>query len=375
MKTILNDIDKIQPWLINYLLGRLKYLKSSQDITPMHLFFCLCDHFEPLVGGADKQTGMKRIKKWVNNYPKIADRYRDSDGLTPKHTFFYPIEEYDPDYMDMLADLCHKGYGEVEIHLHHKNDSAENLKVKISDFKEIMVRRHKLLSKDKSSGEIGYGFIHGNWGLDNSGGSERCGVNNELEILQDTGCYADFTMPSAPDNTQTDKINSIYYAIDDPDKPKSHNCGIDACSGNNNKEGLLCVQGPLMLNWKKRKYGLLPRIENSNISKDDRVCHERIKLWIAAAINLKNSPEYIFVKVHTHGCYEDNSRYLFDEGGFKELFKLLKDNYDYRNFFRLHYVSAREMVNVIKALEENRMSKDFTELRNHKFINVWGTYE
>ena len=41
-------------------------------------------------------------------------------------------------------------------------------------------------------------------------------VNNELEILRDTGCYADFTMPSAPHPTQTWKINSIYSASDRP---------------------------------------------------------------------------------------------------------------------------------------------------------------
>ena len=47
--------------------------------------------------------------------------------------------------------------------------------------------------------EVGYAFIHGNWSLCNSRPDGRyCGVNNELDVLRETGCYADFTLPSAP---------------------------------------------------------------------------------------------------------------------------------------------------------------------------------
>ncbi|MEJ7636728.1 MAG: hypothetical protein WKF75_01760 [Singulisphaera sp.] len=50
-------------------------------------------------------------------------------------------------------------------------------------------------------------------------------VNNEIDVLRETGCYADFTLPSAPSPTQTRQINSIYYASDDPRRPKSHDRG------------------------------------------------------------------------------------------------------------------------------------------------------
>ena len=72
-----------------------------------------------------------------------------------------------------------------------------------------MAERHGLLSRDRYTGEVGYGFIHGNWALDNSRPDGRmCGVDNELDVLRETGCYADFTLPSAPSPTQTRKINS-----------------------------------------------------------------------------------------------------------------------------------------------------------------------
>ena len=37
-----------------------------------------------------------------------------------------------------------------------------------------------------------FGFIHGNWCLDNSRADGRwCGLNNELILLRELGCYAD----------------------------------------------------------------------------------------------------------------------------------------------------------------------------------------
>ena len=72
-------------------------------------------------------------------------------------------------------------------------------------------------------------------------------MRNELKVLEETGCYADFTMPSAPDPTQTRIINRIYYARG-TSEPKSHDVGVPAtvkgnADGNANK--LLLVQGPL----------------------------------------------------------------------------------------------------------------------------------
>ena len=82
------------------------------------------------------------------------------------------------------------------------------------------------------TGEVKYGFIHGNWALDNSlPDGKHCGVNNELDVLRETGCYADFTLPSAPSPAQTRTINRIYYAIDDPLRPKSHDTGVPVGSG------------------------------------------------------------------------------------------------------------------------------------------------
>ena len=193
---------------------------------------CIADHYEPMRNGASPEMGRRRVNAWLRRYPRLFSGFRDSDGRAPRHTFFYPIEEYDPECLDSLAALCRAGYGEVEIHLHHDRDHAENLRQSLTEFKELLSIRHGLLARDRKTGEVAFGFIHGNWCSDNSGCNGRwCGVNNELDVLRETGCYADFTFPSYPSQTQPRTINSIYYAVDDPERPRSHDTGTRRRSG------------------------------------------------------------------------------------------------------------------------------------------------
>lgn len=368
LKKILSEGKKVHPWMLSYVLQEINSLFRSKPKGPINIFFCICDHFEPLWAGVDYKTGLKRVKNWCDNYPAIAERFRDTYGCIPKHTFFYPIEEYHHEYMDLLANLCHQGFGEVEIHLHHDNDSPDNLRKQLLDFKNLLADKYKLLSRDKDTDEIKYGFIHGNWALDNSRPDGRwCGVNNELQILEETGCYADFTMPSAPDVTQTYTVNSIYYAIDDPNNPKSHNKGKSA-EKNLKQPGLLMVQGPLMLNWRNRKWGILPKIDSGLLCYDYPVSLNRVRLWLKANIQVQKADKYIFIKLYTHGCQEKNVEYLLN-GGFDAFFTQVKDIAKETGSL-LHYVSAREMVNVIRAIEDDVVLEDINYLRDYKLAKI-----
>ncbi len=309
----------------------------------------------------------ERVSQWIDKLPPIMNKFKDSSGRVPQYTFFYPEEEYKREYLDELAGLCRQGYGDVEIHLHHDNDTSEGLRKKLTDFKTILFEEHGLLRKDKT-GEIQYGFIHGNWALDNSRKDGRmCGVNNELIVLRETGCYADFTLPSAPCGTQTTKINSIYYAVDDPDKPKSHDSGADVEAGKAGSGDLMIIQGPLALNWWTRKWGVFPKIENGDLSLGNTSSPERVRLWVNQHIHVKGRPEWVFIKVHTHGTQENNSKALL-EGGLADMFSFLEDGYNDGNNYCLHYVSAWEMYNIIKAAEAGE-TENPAEFRNYLLDN------
>ena len=360
--------DKIKAtlnWLPYYLARDLKMRILGPHVKPKHVYFCICDHFEPYWGKADKKTAQKRLNTWINEWPKLAEKYRDSDGEMLKYSFFYPEEEYQKDDLDALAELCHAGHGEVEVHLHHGNDTSENLRRTLLDYKKRLHEEHGLLSVDKRTGEIVYGFIHGNWSLCNSRPDGRwCGVNDELKILQETGCYADFTMPSAPSDTQTRKVNSIYYAVDNPGKPKSHDWGRDAQVGGE-RDGLLMVQGPLGLTWNRRKWGVIPRIENGGLMATSPVTAFRIKDWISQSVHVTGAGEHIFVKIYAHGTQEKNMQWFFTDGGGERLltgFISVATEMD----VAVHFVSARESANIVKALE-GETSKIENEMRNHLF--------
>ena len=356
-------LRNIHLWLPSYLTRR----KPTRTTRP-HLLFCFVDHYEPLWAKPAPDVARSRVQHWLDHYPMLA-RFRDADGRPPQHTFFYPAEEYAPEYLDPLAHLCRQGYGEVEIHLHHRHDTAENLRAGLLDFKTKLTG-HGLLSQNR------YGFIHGNWSLDNSrSDGDWCGVNNELIVLKETGCYADFTLPSAPSDTQTRKVNSIYYATDDPNRPKSHDTGEDVrvrsgvaasvsdadcrqrttndrrfaeaplqqtSSALPDRGDLLLIQGPLALNWHSRKWGLLPRIEAGNIAGHCRPTADRARLWLDQRIGVAGKPDWVFVKVHTHGCQENNFAAVLDGSLHQALAQLP---------VTLHYMTAREMYNLVKAAE------------------------
>ena len=340
-------------WLGSYVRQQLRFSSRAPVADPVHILFCVVDHYEPLWRGADVKLGRKRVEKWLRDYPPLADRHRDGDGIPPQHTFFYPQEEYRPELLEMLARLCRGGYGEVEVHLHHDNDTGDRLCRKLETFKNQLAS-HGLLSRNVRDGRLQYGFIHGNWALDNSRRDGRwCGVNDELLILEKTGCYADFTLPTAPSETQTRKINSIYYATDDPERPKSHDTGVDARVHREPSGDLMIVQGPLTLDWRRRKWGLLPGIESGEIKGDHPPSEHRVDLWMKPGIHIPGRPDWVFVKIFTHGTQERNQGVLFGRP-MDEVFTHLERTYNDGQRYKLHYITAREMFNIIRAAEEGR---------------------
>ena len=317
---------------------------------PVDLFVCIADHFEPAWNQAPLERQRARVDEWMRRYPALAARHRDADGRPPQHTFFYPEEEYVAEHLDRLAELCRAGYGDVEVHLHHDRDTSAGLRDKLLRFTRTLHERHGLLRRE-ADGRISYGFVHGNWTLDNAGPDGRwCGVNDELRVLRETGCYADFTLPSAPSPTQTRKINSIYYAVDDPLRPKSHDTGADARVGGGAAGDLLLVQGPLTLDWGSRKWGILPRIENGDLSGENPPTPRRIGLWARQRIHVRGRPKWVFIKLHTHGANERNLEALLG-GPMDRTLDHLERAYNDGARYRLHYVTAREMVEVIRAAE------------------------
>ncbi len=313
------------------------------------MLICLADHFEPMHGRPPLRVARARVERWLTDYPRQFAGLRDSDGRCPRHTFFYPPEEYEPEFLDALAELCRQGYGEVEIHLHHDGDTRAELARTLTEYRQRLAEEHGLLSFHRTTGAPAYGFIHGNWALCNSRPDGRwCGVNDELDVLRETGCYADFTMPSAPHATQARAINRIYYARTIPGRPRSHDRGIDVGTAPAPADGLMLIQGPLALDWSRPKYRVLPRLENGCVQASQPASLTRLPLWIKARVQVPQRPDWYFVKLHCHGAPEDAHETLLGAPmvAFHEaLARYAEDN----PWFHYHYVTAREMYNLARA--------------------------
>ena len=359
-----------QRWLPGYLEARAaRLLTRRPPATIIDVMFCIADHYEPDHHGADQTTRLARVGRWVDEYPRVAEGLRDADGRPPRYSFFFPAEIYAPELVAPLAGLCHDGLGEFDVHLHHANDTSANLRTTLTRFTETLAGQHGLLSRGPD-GRIAYGFIHGDWALDNSHpGTTDCGVNDEITILRDTGCYADFTMPSVAYDSQARLVNRIYFAIDDPGQPASHLTGPLATAGQGAPDdGLLMIPGPLALNWRRRVGGVVPRIDSSAIDYRTPPSLERFRRWLGTGVGVAGRPEWVFIKTHTHGAPEANAAVMLG-GPFRQMLVDALSRFNDGTTYRLHFVTAREMANIALAAVDGR-SGNAGQFRDYRYVPV-----
>ena len=318
--------------------------------------FAFVDHFEPGNRNAPPEQQRSRVDAWVERYPGLASKHRDSDGICPQHTFFFPPHYDTHDHLKRIVGLCSQGYGEVEMHLHHDRqrpwpDDELSLEKKIEACIKNFSKYDVFCLPD---GRKTYGFIHGDWALSNSRkDGAHCGINDELSVLQKTGCYADFTFPVC-NEAQPKYPNTLLYAQSNPDFPKGYNKWATAVkTGRIPEKGLMLIQGVLGCRWKSRTHKFFPSIEQSNIDASDFPFPARIDYWVKKRICVGKNPNWIFIKIHTHGAREEDKEILFGEKA-HHMYSYLETKYSDNEKFFLHYVSAREMYNIIKAAEAGK---------------------
>lgn len=340
---------RLDLWLPGYVLeAPRRFLgKVGRARRLTHIVFLICDHFEPRHGIKRETQPQERLRIWSREYARLQERCRAAFGTVPKHTWFYP-PHHGPEHLASLADMVFAGLGEVELHYHHDGDNPESL---LRDLRATIAEYHRwgLLLESGETPRTVFGFVHGDWALDNSCGGRYCGVNGELTILQELGCWGDFTMPSA-NECQTRKINSIYYAVGDPRRSKSHDRGRDARVGEPDPPGLFMIQGPLAINWCAPGY---PRIENASLTTENWGRPDRIRKWLDCQVHVKGRPDWLFVKLHAHGAVERDFDALFGEKGYG-MHQMLNQQYNDGRRYRLHYVTARQAYNIAKAAEHGK---------------------
>jgi hypothetical protein len=169
-----------------------------------------------------------------------------------------------------------------------------------------------------------------------------------MQVLAETGCYADLTLPTgAFHGAQTSKINSIYECALPLSERAPHRKGRDLARGRTPQVFPLMVQGPLMLDFTSKNGARRWRIDNAALTGANPPSLHRLSLWKQAAVSVKGKPDWLFIKLHCHGMDPTHEEANLGVAMQKFVEELVSGGKQ-RNEI-LHFVSAREMVNIILA--------------------------
>jgi hypothetical protein len=365
------------PWLLRYPFERAASLLEQTAFEKKHIIITVANHFEPgwSEGGVlDHKTQMNRLEAYHKVARATGEAVRDADGTKFRHTNFYPAEQYHPEILDKMAEMQADGLGEVEVHLHHgvdAPDNAENLRQTLTDFRDTLAEKHKCLSHFNGSETPMYAFVHGNLALANSCGGRYCGVDNEMEILRDTGCYADMTLPSAPDQSQVAVTNSIYECGSPMNEKVPHRNGSRVAA--NGKDTLLPLifTGPLVFNWNRRIKGLpVPRIDDGALTANQPLDLPRFDRWRSANVTVAGKTDWVFIKLYCHGFFDhDQPACIGDEA--KRFFSEVIEHGERSGNYKVHFATAREAFNIASAAIDQRDGKP-GDHRDYRLRSIMG---
>jgi hypothetical protein len=328
----------------------------------VHLIISVANHFEPssipgdFAGYAPREIQEPRVENWCTDYPRNFREFRDSVGRPFTHTYFYPAEQYDRALVEQVADLCHAGWGEMEIHLHHgvtESATAESTREQLVSFRDTLARDHGCLSYEDGDRSPKYAFVHGNFALANSAGGFACGVDDEMQILAETGCYVDMTYPtSAFHPAQISKLNSIYECSSPLQERAPHRHGNGLRTGHPVSTLPFLIEGPWALDFDRQSRNGIGRIENGALTAANPPSIHRLRLWKRAAITVAGRPDWLFIKLDAHGMYPGDTEAVLGsptQSFVKELVVGAAERQE-----TLHFVSAREMANIALAACDGR---------------------
>jgi hypothetical protein len=323
---------------------RRKQRPIENALGTRHVMIAICNRFERSEKPA--QDGVPALlENWRRDFSRLADEFHDAQGIAPRHTFFLPAEEAEAAWVPELGELCKTAGNEIELMTLRPIESAERLRETIQRGKDGLAR-HGWLSCDKE-GAVRYGFIQG------AKASNSPRLISHQAILRETGCYASFLPPELMDGAPPEFDNTLCYACDHD--PKDRPGGLRRVRAERDRrieahDGLLLVPPPFARDWNRKKFGLLPGLEMSELSATQPPSRERLRLWIDCRISVEARPNWVFIALHTNGLEPENSRMLLGEP-MRKFYRTLTRVAANDDALRFHCVTAREFINILHAAE------------------------
>ena len=97
----------------------------------------------------------------------------------------------------------------------------------------------------------------------------------------------------------------------------------------------------------------MPFIENGALTTVYPPTMQRLRLWREAAITVRGCPDWLFIKLHCHGMDPRDETAMLGLP-MKQFLRELTERTRARRDCRVHFVTAREMVNIILAACDGR---------------------
>jgi hypothetical protein len=169
-----------------------------------------------------------------------------------------------------------------------------------------------------------------------------------MQVLAETGCYADFTLPSAPDVSQVPRINALYECGGPLHLRAPHKSGRNIRVGQTPVLPLIFT-GPLIFDWSRRKRGVpVPRIDNGALTANYPLTVKRLTRWRSAHISVLGRPDWIFIKLYSHGFFEADQQAMIGADMQRFLEEAMSEA-ERSGDFKIHFTTAREAFNIAMA--------------------------
>ena len=127
--------------------------------------------------------------------------------------------------------------------------------------------------------------------------------------------------------------------------------------------------GPLVFDWSRRVRGLpVPRLEDGALAENYPLTLNRFNNWRNAHISVAGRPEWIFIKLYSHGFFEWDQDAMIGEQLKRFMTEVLELSERTREF-KVHFASAREAFNMVMAAVDG-LDGEPGEYRDHRLRQI-----
>ena len=130
------------------------------------------------------------------------------------------------------------------------------------------------------------------------------------------------------------------------------------------------VQGPLVTDLRRSLRTARPVLDNGAITGANPATMHRLSLWKQAQVRVLGRPDWLFIKLHCHSMDPNQKDAVIGDSFHDFLAAMVGGASDRKE--TLHFVSAREMANILLAACDGREGNpgDYRDYRFKRFTSL-----